>query len=69
VDFLGRFETLEQDLRSLEQVGLSSAEALPDAKTGFRPGSVRYRDHYDEDTRSIVADWYASEIKLLGYEF
>jgi hypothetical protein len=70
VDFLGRFETLEQDLRSaLEQVGLSSAEALPDAKTRFRPGSVRYRDHYDEDTRSIVADWYASEIKLLGYEF
>jgi hypothetical protein len=49
VDFLGRFETLEQDLRSLEQVGLSSAEALPDAKTGFRPGSVRYRDHYDEE--------------------
>jgi sulfotransferase famil protein len=38
VDFLGRFETLEQDLRSArEQVGLSTAEALPDAKTRQRP--------------------------------
>jgi hypothetical protein len=70
VDFLGRFETLDQDLRfALDQVGLSTAEALPDAKTRFRPGSVPYRDHYDEETRNIVADWYASEIKLLGYEF
>ena len=69
VDFLGRFETLEKDLRfALEHVGLSTAEALPDAKTRFRPGSVPYRDHYDEETRNIVADWYASEIKLLGYE-
>ena len=70
VDFLGRFETLEKDLRfALEHVGLSTAEALPDAKTRFRPGSVPYRDHYDDDTRNIVADWYAQEIKLLGYEF
>jgi sulfotransferase famil protein len=70
VDFLGRFETLDQDLRfALDQVGLSTAEALPDAKTRFRPGSVPYRDHYDEETRNIVADWYAPEIKLLGYEF
>ena len=70
VDFLGRFETLDQDLRfALDHVGLSSAEALPDAKTRFRAGSVPYRDHYDEETRNIVADWYAPEIKLLGYEF
>ena len=60
VDFLGRFETLEKDLRfALEHVGLSTAEALPDAKTRFRPGSVPYRDHYDEETRNIVTDWYA----------
>ena len=70
VDFLGRFETLEKDLRfALDHVGLSTAEALPDAKTRFRPGSVPYRDHCDEETRNIVADWYAQEIKLLGYEF
>jgi hypothetical protein len=60
VDFLGRFETLEKDLRfALEHVGLSTAEALPDAKTRFRPGRVPYRDHYDEETRNIVTDWYA----------
>jgi Sulfotransferase family len=70
VDFVGRFETLGQDLKvALEHVGLSPAGALPDAKTMFRPGNVPYRDYYDEETRSIVANWYAREINLFGYEF
>jgi hypothetical protein len=56
VDFLGRFETLEKDLRfALEHVGLSTAQALPDAKTRFHPGSVPYRDYYDEETRTAKA--------------
>ena len=28
-----------------------------------------YRDYYDDETRKIVADWYAPEIDLLHYEF
>ncbi|MGH6866468.1 MAG: sulfotransferase family 2 domain-containing protein [Methyloceanibacter sp.] len=70
VDFVGRFENLEEDLNhALRQVGLMLAEPLPRAKTTFRKSSVPYRDYYDGDTRDIVGDWYAREIKLLDYAF
>jgi hypothetical protein len=70
VDFVGRFETLEQDLRhALGQVGLKLEKALPRAKTNFRLNALPYRDYYDGDTSLIVGNWYKREIALLGYAF
>jgi hypothetical protein len=70
VDYVGRFESLEQDLKhALAQVGLTLDTALPRAKTTFRRSTTPYRDYYDGDTRAIVGDWYAREIELLDYEF
>ena len=70
VDYVGRFESLEQDLKhALDQVGLTLDTALPRAKTTFRRNTTPYRDYYDGDTRAIVGDWYAREIELLDYEF
>jgi hypothetical protein len=70
VDFVGRFESLEEDLKhALEQVGLRLDADLPSAKSTFRPGATPYRAYYDGDTRAIVGDWYRREIKLLGYTF
>jgi len=70
VDFIGRFETLGEDLRrALDHVGLNLCTALPRAKTNFRPTTLPYRDYYDDDTRAMVARWYAREIELLDYQF
>jgi hypothetical protein len=70
VDFIGRFETLKQDLQhALGQVGLKFEAELPRAKTTFRSGATPYREYYDGDTRAIVGDWYKREIKLLDYAF
>jgi hypothetical protein len=70
VDFVGRFESLEEDLkRALDQIGLKLDKTLPRAKTTFRRISAPYRDYYDGDTRAIVGDWYEREIKLLDYAF
>ena len=70
VDFVGRFESLEQDLKhALDQVGLSLDKPLPRAKAMFRQSSAPYRDYYDGDTRAMVGDWYAREIALLAYAF
>jgi hypothetical protein len=67
-DFIGRFETLERDLRhALGQVGLKLDKDLPRVKATFRP--LPYRDYYDGDTITIVGDWYKREIDLLGYAF
>jgi hypothetical protein len=70
VDFVGRYENLEADLKhALSQVGLTLDEALPRAKGTFRKDNRPYRAFYDDDTRDIVGDWYAREIKLLDYAF
>jgi len=70
VDFVGRFETLEQDLRhALGQVELKFHKDLPRAKVTSRPNARPYRDYYDGDTIAIVGDWYKREIDLLEYAF
>jgi Sulfotransferase family len=70
VDFVGRYETLEDDLKiALRHVGLETPPQLPRAKGTFRQTNVPYRDYYDDDTRELVRDWYAREIELLDYEF
>jgi hypothetical protein len=70
VDFVGRYESLEADLRhALDQLGLALDSELPRAKVGIRRSAAPYRDYYDGDTRAIVGDWYAREIKLLHYAF
>lgn len=66
LDFLGRFERMEDDMAALRaQLGLP-----PRAATRIR-GSDHppYRDAYTERTRGIVADLYAEDIRLLGYAF
>ena len=70
VDFVGRFENLEEDLKvALRHVGLDLASELPRAKTTFRRSNLPYRDYYDEDTRAMVGSWYQREIELLDYAF
>jgi hypothetical protein len=69
VDFLGRFENLTADLANvLQTLGIDQEIELPRAKSSFRPARP-YRDYYDDRTSALVADWYQSEIKLLGYCF
>ena len=70
VDFVGRFESLEDDLK---QRWTRSGSASTRRCRAPRPPSAKphkpYRDYYDGDTREIVGDWYAREIELLDYAF
>jgi hypothetical protein len=69
VDFVGRYERLEEDLElALGRVGVA-LPALPRAKGTFRQTKMPYREYYDDETRELVRDWYAREIALLDYEF
>jgi len=71
VDFLGQYERLEQDLQTvLRHVGIKTDIHIPWTNiTGTRPDHHDYRTFYTPRTRSLVADWYAREIALFGYEF
>jgi len=68
VDFVGRYETLNEDLTQvLKTIGLEGAGDLPQLNVYGDGGD--YRSHYNDRTRRLVEEWYEPEIKAFGYAF
>jgi len=65
VDYIGRFETLEEDfLRICSLLGISARlEHLNRSEHGD------YRSYYDDETARWVAEYCAEDILRFGYEF
>jgi hypothetical protein len=69
VDFIVRYEHLDEDLgRVCARVGLP-ALALPHLKGGLRKEERTYVDYYDDASRQIVAQRHENDIRLFRYEF
>ena len=67
-DLLGRYENLRDDLaRILKQIGIEDAAPLPELNVYGSGGD--YRKFYTDNTRKLVEEWYAPEIKTFGYKF
>ena len=69
VDFVGRFESLESDLRSvLDRVGLGEHEvALTREKGNYRPAHASVEALFDDEMSRRVESVFAREIRALGY--
>jgi len=62
---VGRFERMQDDWKSIaERIGVS--ESLPVLNASDH-GS--YVNHYDGESRRVVAEMYQREISAFGYEF
>lgn len=67
VDYVGRYETLAQDFRTVcERVGLPTL-ALP--RVQAVPSRIRYAEFYTAQMREIVAERFAEDVELFGYSF
>ena len=65
VDFVGKFENLDQDFHSIcRKVGISAC--LPHINKSKR---TDYQDYYDAETRDLTAWLYAEDIERFGYTF
>ncbi len=65
VDFVGRFENINEDFCTIcSKVGI--AARLPHINKSQRTG---YRDYYDAETRELTARLYAEDIERFGYTF
>lgn len=65
VDFIGKFENLNEDFQSIcHKVGISAN--LPHINKSKRMG---YQDYYDVETRDLTARLYAEDIERFGYTF
>lgn len=68
VDFIGRFENLEEDFESVcNKIGISDP-SLP--KILHTDTEIKhYRKGYDSETKNIVEERYSEEIDYFGFEF
>jgi len=71
VDFVGRYENLEQDFKHIVKTILPNAtgELLvlqPDNQSIRRKD---YKSYYDEETRGIVEQRLSNDLELFGYTF
>ncbi len=63
---IGRFESLAEDFSVMcAEAGITEIE-LPKFK---HTRHTHYHDYYDKNTRKLVADRYAKDIHLFGYEY
>lgn len=67
VDFVGRFEFLNEDFTHVQKTLGSHASLQHLNKT--EGGKKDYREYYTETTRNIVADVYREDIRIFGYDF
>lgn len=66
-DFIGRQETLEEDLRQVyDHLGLPWQ---PLSSVNISPGHLDYREVYSPAARQRVADLFEPDLRAFGYQF
>jgi hypothetical protein len=69
LDFIGRYETLDADFaRIADRIGLSNTLQLPKVNVSKTKG-VDWHSYYTDESRALIAEWYAEEIRHFGYRF
>jgi hypothetical protein len=65
IDFIGRYENYDADRQKvLDIVGVENRHSHIE-KTEHR----HYSEYYDDETRELVAEMFADDIRRFGYEF
>jgi len=65
VDFIGRLENIKRDWKIIASA-IGCSKDFPHLNKSNRGP---YQEYYDSETKDIIADIYATDIELLGYEF
>ena len=66
VDFIGKYESLQEGFAHVANVTKIPYERLRQLNRSFKPN---YRSMYDEESKAIVARYCAKDIKAFDYKF
>ena len=70
VDKICKFENIAEEMEDVrKQLGLPEPLDLPRAKSGTRKDKRSYREVLSEEEKEKIAEFFADEIKLIGYEY
>ncbi|GBE42902.1 sulfotransferase family protein [bacterium BMS3Bbin10] len=70
VNFVGSYENLNHDFnKAMEEIGIKEKITLPVANVSKQKDTHGYRQYYTDETRNLIAGWYAAEIDAFGYKF
>ena len=68
VDFIGKFETLDEDWKHVaEKLGIE--QELPYLRSSTNETTLHYSKYYDEESKEIIKDLYKKDIEYFGYTF
>lgn len=69
MDFVGKFENLENDWKLICQNSLNLPEKFHTLPHVFKSRRQDYRAYYDENSKKTVSDWFARDIEKFKYTF
>lgn len=69
VDFIGRFENLQNDFDEIcDRLNIGRMK-LPHLNISRNRSNPSYQDFYDHETKTIVEKWFKKDIEFFSYEF
>jgi hypothetical protein len=67
VDFIGRFESFENDVHTiLKKIGIVGIDEIPHRNKSYR---THYRDYYDSESEEMIREMYQLDVSKFGYFF
>lgn len=70
VDYIGRFETFENDVNIVKKhLNLSISSTIKHMNPSIKRKSQNYKDYYDNKSRDLVLSYFQSDFENLGYDF
>ncbi len=67
VDFVGKFENIEQDSKIIMHKILGKSISLPSVNVNHPP--LDYRTFYTEELKELIAEYFKEDIDYFGYAF